>query len=315
MKRAGALEQPRTTAIRVPVRAAIVLARAAFLGVVAFFWPFFVAPGTFGSRYAPLAIFGALLVLILCVVISEIAEGGINSKALAMLGVLSAVNAAIRPLGAGTAGIETVFFILVLAGRVYGPGFGFTLGCTSLFASALITGGVGPWMPYQMFGCAFVGMLAGLLPRATGRREVLLLAVYGGLSGLPLRLPAQPLLLAVLPRPQQLDRLPAGPALHRAVAAVRGLRPGHLTGLGHRPGRHEHRLHHPRGPSGPDSLLPRGPQGPLPGPGPLRQGGQGGVGGCRTERTPGTRSSSPGPPFSEVLTEAPPESRTAVEVE
>ncbi len=27
------------------------------------------------------------------------------------------------------------------------------------------------------------GMLAGLLPRATGRREVLLLAVYGGLSG------------------------------------------------------------------------------------------------------------------------------------
>ncbi|MFJ6825902.1 ECF transporter S component [Streptomyces niveus] len=183
MKRTGTLEQPRTTAIRVPVRAAIVIAMAAFPGVVAFFWPFFVAPGTFGSRYAPLAIFGVLLVLILCVVISEIAEGGINSKALAMLGVLSAVNAAIRPLGAGTAGIETVFFILVLAGRVYGPGFGFTLGCTSLFASALITGGVGPWMPYQMFGCAFVGMLAGLLPRATGRREVVLLAVYGGLSG------------------------------------------------------------------------------------------------------------------------------------
>ncbi|MFE3249810.1 ECF transporter S component [Streptomyces sp. NPDC059209] len=183
MKRTGALEQPRTTAIRIPARAAIVIAMAAFLGVVAFFWPFFVAPGTFGSRYAPLAIFGVLLVLILCVVISEIAEGGINSKALAMLGVLSAVNAAIRPLGAGTAGIETVFFILVLAGRVYGPGFGFTLGCTSLFASALITGGVGPWMPYQMFGCAFVGMLAGLLPRATGRREIALLAVYGGLSG------------------------------------------------------------------------------------------------------------------------------------
>ncbi|MFD3523595.1 ECF transporter S component [Streptomyces sp. NPDC058653] len=176
-------EQPRTTAIRITPRAGIVIAMAAFLGVVAFFWPFFVSPGTFGSRYAPLAIFGVLLVLILCVVISEIAEGGINSKALAMLGVLSAVNAAIRPLGAGTAGIETVFFILVLAGRVYGPGFGFTLGCTSLFASALITGGVGPWMPYQMFGCAFVGMLAGLLPRATGRREVALLAVYGSFSG------------------------------------------------------------------------------------------------------------------------------------
>lgn len=160
-----------TAAIRLRPRAGVVIALAAALGVVAFFWPFLVAPGTFGSNYTPLLIFGALLVIVLCVVISEIAEGGINSKALAMLGVLSAVNAAVRPLGAGTAGIETVFFILVLAGRVYGPGFGFTLGCTSLFASALITGGVGPWMPYQMFGCAFVGMLAGFLPgrRVAGR--------------------------------------------------------------------------------------------------------------------------------------------------
>ncbi len=170
-------------AIRLSSRVGAVMTLAAFLGGVAFFWPFVVAPGTFESRYAPPLIFGALLVLVLCVVLSEIAEGGIDSKALAMLGVLSAVNAALRPLGAGTAGVETVFFVLVLAGRVFGPGFGFALGCTSLFASALITGGVGPWMPYQMFGCAFVGMLAGLLPRATGRREVLLLAVYGSMSG------------------------------------------------------------------------------------------------------------------------------------
>lgn len=174
---------PPAPAIRIGPRAGVVIALAAFLGLVAFFWPFVVAPGKFASHYAPPLIFGVLLVLVLSVVISEIAEGGISSKALAMLGVLSAVNAALRPLGAGTAGVETVFFVLVLAGRVYGPGFGFTLGCTSLFASALITGGVGPWMPYQMFGCAFVGMLAGFLPRASGRREVLLLAVYGSFSG------------------------------------------------------------------------------------------------------------------------------------
>ncbi|MCM2423115.1 MULTISPECIES: ECF transporter S component [unclassified Streptomyces] len=166
-----------------PARAVVVVTLAAFVGLVAFLWPFVVAPGKFGSSYAPPLIFGVLLVLVLAVVLSEIADGGINSKALAMLGVLSAVNAALRPLGAGTAGVETVFFVLVLAGRVFGPGFGFTLGCTSLFASALITGGVGPWMPYQMFGCAFVGMLAGLLPKAGRRVEVLLLAGYGALSG------------------------------------------------------------------------------------------------------------------------------------
>ncbi|MFJ5228911.1 ECF transporter S component [Kitasatospora sp. NPDC088391] len=170
-------------AVRVPPRARAVIACAAFAGLTAFTWPFVVAPGRFGSAYAPPLIFGALLVLILAVVVSEIASGGIDAKALAMLGVLSAVNAGLRPLGAGTAGVETVFFLLVLAGRVFGPGFGFTLGCTSLFASALLTGGVGPWMPYQMFGCAFVGLVAGLLPRLGGRAEVLMLAGYGALSG------------------------------------------------------------------------------------------------------------------------------------
>jgi energy-coupling factor transport system substrate-specific component len=86
-----------------------------------------------------------------------------------MLGVLSAVGAVLRPLGAGSAGVELVFFLLVLAGRVFGPGFGFVLGATTLFASALITGGVGPWLPYQMLGAAWVGLGAGLLPRARGR--------------------------------------------------------------------------------------------------------------------------------------------------
>ncbi len=170
-------------AVRLQPRALVAITLAALIGIIAFIWPFVVAPGKFGSSYAPPLIFGALLILILAVVFAEIADGGIDSKALAMLGVLSAVNAALRPLGAGTAGVETVFFVLVLAGRVFGPGFGFTLGCTSLFASALITGGVGPWMPYQMFGCAFVGLLAGLLPRARGRAEILLLAGYGALSG------------------------------------------------------------------------------------------------------------------------------------
>jgi energy-coupling factor transport system substrate-specific component len=170
-------------AVRMQPRAMVAVTLAALIGIIAFIWPFVVAPGKFGSSYAPPLIFGALLILILAVVFAEIADGGIDSKALAMLGVLSAVNAALRPLGAGTAGVETVFFVLVLAGRVFGPGFGFTLGCTSLFASALITGGVGPWMPYQMFGCAFVGLLAGLLPQARGRAEILLLAGYGALSG------------------------------------------------------------------------------------------------------------------------------------
>ena len=91
-----------------------------------------------------------------------------DTKALAMLGVLSAIGAALRPLGAGTGGIELVFFLLVLGGRVYGPAFGFVLGSTTLFASALLTGGIGPWLPFQMLASSWVGLLAGLPPAACG---------------------------------------------------------------------------------------------------------------------------------------------------
>ncbi len=170
-------------AVRIPHRSVLTLAMASFIGLVAFLWPFVVDPGRVDDRTLAPILFGGVLVLVLAVVFSEIAERGIDAKAVAMLGVLSAVNAALRPLGAGTAGVETVFFVLVLAGRVFGPGFGFTLGCTSLFASALLTGGVGPWVPYQMFGCAWVGLFAGLLPRARGRAEIVMLALYGAASG------------------------------------------------------------------------------------------------------------------------------------
>jgi energy-coupling factor transport system substrate-specific component len=173
----------RVSAIRVRPRTVATLAMAAFIGIVAFCWPFVVAPGQLGSSVVATLLFGVLLLLVLAVVLAEVADGGIDAKALALLGVLSAVNAGIRTLGAGTGGIETVFFLIVLAARVFGPGFGFTLGCTSLFASALITSGVGPWLPYQMFGCATVGLVAGLLPPARGKLEIGLLAVYGAAAG------------------------------------------------------------------------------------------------------------------------------------
>ena len=51
-----------------------------------------------------------------------------DAKVLAMLGVLTAINAVMRGLSAGMAGIELVFFLLILGGRVFGAGFGFVLG-------------------------------------------------------------------------------------------------------------------------------------------------------------------------------------------
>lgn len=171
--------------IAIPRRSAIALAVSGVIGLAAFTWPLFVAPSSDVAHGgdAPWT-FALLLPLVLAVVLAELSDQGMDSKAIAMLGVLSALGAAIRPLGAGTAGIETIFFLMVLSGRVFGPGFGFVLGNTTLFASALLTGGVGPWLPYQMLGAAWVALGAGLLPQWRGKTEIALLAGYGVISSL-----------------------------------------------------------------------------------------------------------------------------------
>ena len=175
----------RASAIGFDPRSAITLALASLAGALAFGWPLLRVPaqGIGHGSDAPL-IFVILLPILVVVVLAEIAGGGIDSKALAMLGVLSAIGAALRPLGAGTAGIETTFFLLILAGRVFGPGFGFVLGSTTLFASALITGGVGPWLPFQMLAASWVGLGAGLLPPMRGRWEILLLVAYAAIAAM-----------------------------------------------------------------------------------------------------------------------------------
>jgi energy-coupling factor transport system substrate-specific component len=175
----------RTRAIRLRPRSMLAIVAVSLAGVVAFGWPLIVDPGTTfaHSTHAPL-VFSLLMPLLLAVVLAEVSEGGLDVKAIAMLGVLSAVGAALRPMGAGTAGLETVFFLLILGGRVFGAGFGFVLGATTLFASALITGGVGPWLPFQMLGAAWVGLGAGLLPALRGRVEIVLLAAYAAVAGL-----------------------------------------------------------------------------------------------------------------------------------
>lgn len=173
-------------AIRLGRRSVIALALITVIGVAAFGWPLLAdsASGLAHSQDAPW-LFAALLPLLLAVVMATIADTGLDAKAVAMLGVLAAAGAALRPLGAGTAGIEPMFFLMVLSGRVLGPGFGFVLGALSMFASALLTGGVGPWMPFQMLAMGWVTMGAGLLPgadRLRGRRELVMLAGYGAVA-------------------------------------------------------------------------------------------------------------------------------------
>lgn len=191
----------RVRAVALTGRSAAVLTLASLGGLMMLAWPLLLqAPAT--DRVDPPFLFLALLPVVIVVVLAELSEGGMDARVLAILGVLSALNAVLRGLSAGTAGVELVFFLLILAGRVFGPGFGFVLGCTSLFTSALMTAGVGPWLPFQMLVSAWVGMGAGLLPRrVTGRAEIAMLVGYGIVAayafGLLMNLQGWPFLLGV----------------------------------------------------------------------------------------------------------------------
>ncbi|MFD5227133.1 ECF transporter S component [Streptomyces qaidamensis] len=179
--------QRQARAVRLGPRSLTALALVSAVGVAGFGWPFLAPPTSQLSAHAQDApwLFAGLLVLLVAVVAAAISESGLGPKAVAMLGVLAATGAALRPIGAGTAGIEPMFFLMVLSGRVLGPGFGFVLGSVTMFASALLTGGVGPWLPFQMLAMGWFAMGAGLLPgpdRLRRRAELAMLAGYGFLA-------------------------------------------------------------------------------------------------------------------------------------
>lgn len=168
-------------AVRMGARSWAAVSLATVVGIMAFGWPFLAEPGSTAVAHSADApwVFAAVVPLVLLVVLAQVADGGMDAKAIAILGVLAAVICILRPLGAGTAGLEPIWFIIILGGRALGPGFGFALGSLSLAASALITGGVGPWLPFQMLAAAWVGLGAGLLPALRGRAEIGMLAAYG----------------------------------------------------------------------------------------------------------------------------------------
>jgi energy-coupling factor transport system substrate-specific component len=174
----------RLDAVRLRPRAWFVILVTSLVGLFGFLWPF-LDPRLAASHASDAPwLFVAAVPLLFAVVLAELGEGALDAKAVAVLGVLAGVGAALRPLSGGATGFSFEFVLLILAGRALGRGFGFVLGALTLLASALVTAGVGPRLPFQMVTCAWIGFGAGCLPRATGRAELALLAAYGVVCGL-----------------------------------------------------------------------------------------------------------------------------------
>jgi energy-coupling factor transport system substrate-specific component len=166
---------------------------ASLIGIWAFAAPFFnlqlVQAGELqaGGGLTPLLL--VLLVGLCYLALIQEAHGPAASATIvALLGVLVSLNAALRfaeTVVQGPGGFTPMFFLIIVTGAVFGARIGFLMGALSMMASALITGGVGPWLPYQMWAAGWVGLSAALvLPCARWLRidsalgEIVLLTLF-----------------------------------------------------------------------------------------------------------------------------------------
>jgi energy-coupling factor transport system substrate-specific component len=178
----------------------LVYALTGILGVVVFITPFLATLS--GARLSSasynagspvfLALLGGFCLLALLLEMRDVAT---DAKFVALLGVLVAMNAGLSFLETaipGPGGFSPIFFLIIVSGYVFGGRFGFLMGVLTIFVGDLISGGIGPWMPYKMLTAGWVGLTAPV-PRiwirrdrkqTPGRLELLSLALLGVVWGL-----------------------------------------------------------------------------------------------------------------------------------
>lgn len=168
------------------------------IGIVAFLYPFWL-PSVVASSAGIAHADDAPLLLTVIVGLSFIAllleaqRAAEHALLIALLGVLVAMNAILRLINIALplpGGFSPIFVLIILTGYLFGGNFGFLMGAMTLIVSALITGGVGAWLPYQMLTAGWVGLSAvlcrgpiRLLGGAGGRGEVLVLLLFGAFWG------------------------------------------------------------------------------------------------------------------------------------
>jgi energy-coupling factor transport system substrate-specific component len=163
----------------------MILLIVSLLGMGLFLWPF-TGLGLPTSTPALAIGLGCALGLL----VFEVGTRRLDSRSLSLLAALSAADAALRAaLVTGIGGFSPIFLLVLCGGYALGPTFGFLVGAGSLLTSALVTGGLGPWVPYQLFAVGWVGLVAGWAGSLRrGSRptavDIALLAGVGAVTGI-----------------------------------------------------------------------------------------------------------------------------------
>lgn len=172
----------------------VLLLVASTVGVVAFLYPILLpvlVDGDSGDQRARTAEAPLVLSVVVACVIGAVVSmaaplrsGDRNaSRTAALLSSLVALDALLR-LVPSIGGASLVFAPIVLSGAVFGAEFGFLMGVLSLGLSAVLTGGIGPWLPFQALAAGWIGGTAGWLPVGLPIRvRLAMLAVFAFLWG------------------------------------------------------------------------------------------------------------------------------------
>jgi len=163
---------------------------AVLLGVTVTGLALFLAPLFLGSRFPqPVLLFSALVAVSALVALAvALQTQRLSTRLLAILAALVAIDATLRlVIVIGLLGFSPIFFLVIAGGFVMGPSFGFASGALTLLLSAVLTAGLGPWLPYQMLAAGWVGMGAGYVGRISGHRPspktIAVLSLYGCAAG------------------------------------------------------------------------------------------------------------------------------------
>ena len=160
------------------------LAAVSIAGALLFLWPF-TGLGDPGAGAAAAVSIGGLLALLAVETMSR----RLDTRGLAIIAAIAAIDSALRlALVTGVGGFSPIFLLVLVAGYAMGAEFGFLCGATALLVSALVTAGIGPWLPYEMIATGWVGAVAGLVGarrrgRPPQRADIVVLAVVGVVTG------------------------------------------------------------------------------------------------------------------------------------
>lgn len=168
--------------MRSPISQSVCQLALHLIGLLTFSLPFLLSRSSAAIFKLNNGIWFALGLSLIAVIglIQQISRQLLDSKIIAIVGILAAVISGLRLLGAGALGIEPIWFLIILSARALGPQIGMSLAMISIMSSALLSGGVGPWLSYQILAAGWIAYGVWLIPkRLTNRGEIIALACYG----------------------------------------------------------------------------------------------------------------------------------------